>query len=131
MAVKDNLIYLFGGGTSTGLLNDLWSFNTENNTWNKHNLTGSEIKPREMHGMVYYNKYLYVFGGRLYEEIDNKVYRIDTNTYNCEVVTNLPSNMCSFSYTLFKNYIILYGGTDGNVFLKDIIIYNIMSLYAS
>jgi hypothetical protein len=125
MTVKDNLIYLYGGGTSSGLLNDLWSFNTEVKTWNKHNLNGSDIKPREMHGMVYYNKYLYIFGGRLYEEIDNKVYRIDTNTYDCQVVTNLPSNMCSFSYSLFKNYIILYGGTDGNVFLKDIVIYNI------
>jgi hypothetical protein len=124
-APNGNIIYLFGGGTSTGLLNDLWSFNTENNIWTKHEINGANIPEREMHGMVYYDGFIYIFGGRLYEEIDKNIFKINTENYSCEVIKQLPSNMCSFSYTLYKNYIILYGGTDGNVFLKDIIIYNI------
>lgn len=123
ISFKDNILYLFGGGTSSGLLNDLWSFNIETNTWTKYNITG--ISEREMHGMVIYNNNIYIFGGRLYEQIDNNLYRINLENFNCEKLCQLPTNMCSFAYTLFKNYIIIYGGTDGNVFLKDIILYNI------
>ena len=125
IAYYQNKIYLFGGGNGQGLLNDLWSFDIDKSVWNKHLLSGNEIKGREMHGMVCYNNYLYIFGGRLYEEIDKNLFRIDLNNFECNLFKQIPIPMCSFTYCLYKNFIIIYGGTDGNIFLKDIIIYNI------
>jgi hypothetical protein len=130
--INENLfIYLFGGGCNEGLLNDLWQFDTADNKWTKCNLKGEEISAREMHGMInYVNKnkesFLYIFGGRLYESVDNNIFRINISKgFTCEKVVTLPISICSFSYIGYKNYIIIYGGTDGITFLNDIIIFNI------
>jgi len=123
-------LFIFGGGSSGGLLNDLWQFDILNKKWISCEIVGLSIPPREMYGMVQYtNKknenYLYILGGRLLESIDNKMYRINLNTFNCEFVTNLPVTLCSFSCVLYKYFIIIYGGTDGITFFNDIIVYNI------
>jgi hypothetical protein len=135
MNYHEKKLYIFGGGSNEGLLNDLWLFNLTDSKWTKIEIKGSTIPPREMHGsIVYTNKqketFLYIFGGRLYEEIDNKIYRInltaETET-NCEVIGELPSRLCSFSFTIYKQFLILYGGTDGVSFLNDIIILNLVT----
>jgi hypothetical protein len=123
-------LYIFGGGSSDGLLNDLWQFNITTKKWHVCEIGGKTIPSREMHGMVVYtNKknenYLYIFGGRLLESIDDKIYRVNLSDFKCEYVTNIPIALCSFSYVLYKYFIIIYGGTDGNTFLNDIIIFNI------
>jgi hypothetical protein len=125
--------YLVGGGSSEGLQNDLWQFNTENCKWNKIDLQGEEIPPREMHGAVFYSSsktkenYLYIFGGRLYESIDDKIYRVNLSSNKTESIGKMPSPLCSFSYVGYKHFIIIYGGTDGVSFINDIIIFNIIS----
>jgi hypothetical protein len=125
------VIYIFGGGNASGLLDDLWSFDTSTGKWSKVELKGKPISHREMHGMVYYRdtksdkSYIFIIGGRLYEGIDNNVYRIDLSDYSCEIVKTIPYPLCSFSYSLYEHYIFIYGGTDGNKFMNDIIIYNI------
>jgi hypothetical protein len=121
-----NSIYIFGGGNSSGLLNDLWQYNIEKNTFNKLNLDDTKIQQREVNGMVYYKENLYIFGGRLYDSIDNKLYKINLSTLKIDDnFTTLPSSLCCFSYCLFKHYIIIYGGTDGINFLNNIYLYNI------
>ena len=51
-------LYFFGGGMSTGLLNDLWKINIKNNKFEKVVINNLEnvIKPRELFGMIYYKK---------------------------------------------------------------------------
>jgi len=46
-------LYLFGGANHHGLLNDLYQFNTNNNTWT--HLANLEIPAREMHSIHYYS----------------------------------------------------------------------------
>jgi hypothetical protein len=128
-----DLFYIFGGGNSTGLLDDLWTFDTTANRWAKHEVLGKTIAAREMHGMVYYRdlsldkSYIFIFGGRRYESFDDYIYRIDVsnNGFNCDYVKKLPFALSSFAYCLYDHYIIIYGGTDGNKFMNNIIIYNI------
>ena len=121
-----NSLYIFGGGNGSGLLNDLWEFNIEKEKFSQILFEKNKIKPREMHGMVYYKDHLYIFGGRLYESIDNKIYKINLINLNVETdFTTLPCPLCSFSYVLYKNYIIIFGGTDGINFLNNIFIYNL------
>jgi hypothetical protein len=133
MNYHDKKLYIFGGGSNEGLLNDLWSFNLTDLKWSKIDVKGSSIPPREMHGsIIYINKqnenFLYIFGGRLYEEIDNKIYKINLFTDNsCEVITELPSRLCSFSSCVYKHFLIIYGGTDGVSFMNDIIIMNLIT----
>jgi len=127
------IFYLIGGGSSEGLQNDIWKFNTENYKWNKLDLQGEEIPAREMHGSVLFSSsktkenFLYIFGGRLYESIDDKIYRVNISNNKIESYGKMPNPLCSFSYTGYKHFIIIYGGTDGVSFINDIIIYNIVS----
>lgn len=119
-------LFIFGGGNGSGLLNDLWEFNIENETFKKVLIDGNKIPPREMHGMINYKDNLYIFGGRLYDSIDNKIYKINLNNLNIDSeFTNLPCCLCSFSYGVYKNYLIIYGGTDGISFLNSLYIYNL------
>jgi hypothetical protein len=110
----------------------LWQFNPESLKWSKNEYLGVEIAPREMHGVIFYTTkskedYLYIFGGRLYESIDNKIYRINLSTLKSECLGHMPTPLCSFSYLRHKHFIIIYGGTDGVTFINDIIIYNLIS----
>jgi len=137
MVSSQNMLYVFGGGSSDGLLNDLWEFDPIKTIWTKCKLIGVDISPREMHGMCKYtnkNKenFLYIIGGRLYENVDNKIYKINLTENNekeyvCELVETLPISLCSFSYMNYKHFIIIYGGTDGINFLNEIMIYNIIN----
>jgi hypothetical protein len=125
----DNII-VFGGGNGDGLLNDLWLFDTNSLKWNNCELNSNIVSPREMFGMVKYTnkkseKFIYILGGRLLESIDDKMYRISLEDYKCELVCSLPMPLCSFACVIYKYFIIIYGGTDGNTLKNDIMIYNI------
>lgn len=130
---QDKLLYIFGGGCTDGLLNDLWSYDITSLKWNKLDIKSEEIKHREMHGMVYYKddkiESIYILGGRLYEGIDDKVYRIDINNnkYTSTLVSKMPLPLCSFAYAIYKTFIFIYGGTDGNKFNNEIFIHNILN----
>jgi len=119
-------LYIYGGGNSTGLLNDLWEFSLDTGLFKKILIDANRIAPREMHGMIYYKDHLYIFGGRLYDSIDKNMFRINLTNLKIESdFTNLPCSLCSFSYSLYKNYLIIYGGTDGINFLNNLYIYNL------
>ncbi len=119
-------IFIFGGGNGSGLLNDLWEFSLENENFIKFSIDSDKIPSREMHGMIYYKDNLYIFGGRLYDSIDNKMYKINLNSKKIECdFTTLPCALCSFSYEVYKNYLIIYGGTDGISFFNTLYIYNL------
>ena len=124
--INKKILYIFGGGNSIGLLNDLWEYNFDNEKFNLITLEENKIPSREMHGMIYYKDNLYILGGRLYDSIDDKIYKINLTTLKLDSdFTKLPRALCSFAYSPYKNYIIIYGGSDGVSFLNSIYIYNL------
>jgi hypothetical protein len=127
---KNDLIYIFGGGNSEGLLNDLWCYCKELCKWQSLKISGELIQPREMHGMSIYEEKIYIFGGRLYESIDNNIFCLtkkNESEFNCEIICKLPQGLCAFAYATYKNYIFIYGGTDGVDFNNNIFIFNLLN----
>lgn len=136
---KKERMFIFGGGTRDCLLNDLWMFDIKTQQYTKCSFDNGNdiITPRELCGMVYNEEdnTLIVFGGRLYESIDDSMFIIrlgdndDDNSamtnLKCERASKMPISLCSFSYAKYTHYIIIYGGTDGNNFFNAFIVYNI------
>lgn len=132
-----NKIFIFGGGCKDSLLNDLWSldfdFNLEggkNNLYTKVEIDklNQIIKPRELFGMVYHEKKIYIFGGRLMDEIDKNSYIIDLENKTCKKGSKLPFCVCAFAFVKVKIknefFVIIYGGTDGNLFSNSFVVYD-------
>ncbi len=123
-------LYIFGGGTKDKLLNDLWSYDYKTKKYELIEIKdiNKVIEPRELFGMCLHENNLIIFGGRLMDKIDKNSYIIDINNKTCKVWSKLPFALCSFSYMKIKYenewYIIIYGGTDGNMFSNNFIVYN-------
>ena len=131
--VKDDnkeLLYIFGGGKNEKLLNDLWCYDYN---LKKYELIiikeiNNIIEPRELFGMCYHENNLIIFGGRLMDKIDRNSYIINLESKTCKVGSKLPYPLCSFCFTKIKYeneyYIIIYGGTDGNSFSNNFVVYD-------
>ena len=131
--VKDDdkeKIYIFGGGKKEQLLNDLWCYDYFLNKYELLNIKdlNNIIEPRELFGMCYHNNELIIFGGRLMDKIDRNSYIIDLKNNFCRLGPKLPFPLCSFCFTKIKYennyYIIIYGGTDGNIFSNNFVVYD-------
>ena len=131
--VKDEIsdkLYIFGGGTKDKLLNDLWFYDYKTQKYELIEIKDLNkiIEPRELFGMSLYDNNLIIFGGRLMDKIDKNSYIIDLNKKTCKLGNKMPFPLCSFSYVKIKYedelYIIIYGGTDGNMFSNNFIVYN-------
>ncbi|CAG9318579.1 unnamed protein product [Blepharisma stoltei] len=86
-----NILYVFGGMTESGLLNDLWSFQMESCMWNKIITSGDIPYPRSRFAYTSYISggvlFFAVFGGLTSIESDNELFTLDTSKW---VWTNLP-----------------------------------------
>jgi hypothetical protein len=133
MVRENNKIYIFGGGTKDKLLNDLWVYDTEKNSYELLIIKEMDniIEPRELFGMCYHEDKLIIFGGRLMNGFDRNSYIIDLKNKTCKLGNKMPFPLCSFSYIKVKYlneyYIIIYGGTDGNNFSNNFIVYDFKS----
>ena len=62
------------------------------------------------------------------DKIDRNSYIINLENNTCKVGAKLPFALCSFSFMKIKYendyYIIIYGGTDGNLFSNNFIVYD-------
>ena len=131
--VKDELtdkLYIFGGGTKDKLLNDLWVYDYKSKEYELIEIKDIKkiIEPRELFGMCLHGDNLLIFGGRLMDSIDKNSYFIDLKNKTCKIGNKLPFALCAFSYVKIKYenefYIIIYGGTDGNMFSNNFIVYS-------
>ena len=131
--VKDELLeklYIFGGGTKDKLLNDLWNYDYNLKKYELIEIKDINqiIEPRELFGMCFHNNELIIFGGRLMDKIDRNSYIIDLKEKTCKLGNKMPFALCSFAFIKIKYeneyYIIIYGGTDGNIFSNTFVIYN-------
>lgn len=131
-------IYLFGGGTNEKLFNDLWCYDLNTELYEELKVQNMNIiSERELFGMVYHDRKLVIFGGRLMDSFDKSSYVIDLDTKNCQQSNNLPFPVCSFCHTKVnyksRDYIIIYGGTDGSSFSNNFIVCDLenMQFYKS
>ena len=131
--VKDemcNKLYIFGGGTKEKLLNDLWTYDYVLKKYELLEIKDIDkvIEPRELFGMCLHENNLIIFGGRLMDGIDKNSYIIDLKNKTCKVGSKMPFALCAFSFAKIKYenqyYIIIYGGTDGNMFSNNFVVYN-------
>ena len=126
---KDKL-YIFGGGTKEKLMNDLWCYDLVTKKYETININNINniIEPRELFGMCFHENKLIIFGGRLMNKIDRNSYVINLENKTCKTGSKLPFALCSFSFMKIKYendyYIIIYGGTDGNMFSNNFIVYD-------
>ena len=131
--VKDEIsskLYIFGGGTKEKLLNDLWEYDYNLKKYDLLEIKDIDkvIEPRELFGMCLHEDNLIIFGGRLMDGIDKNSYIIDLKNKTCKVGSKMPFALCAFSFAKIKYenkyYIIIYGGTDGNMFSNNFVVYN-------
>ena len=123
-------LYIFGGGTKEKLLNDLWIYDYNLKKYELLEIKDIDkiIEPRELFGMCLHEDNLIIFGGRLMDGIDKNSYIIDLKNKTCKVGSKMPFALCAFSFAKIKYenkyYIIIYGGTDGNMFSNNFVVYN-------
>ena len=131
--VKDETsekLYIFGGGTKDKLLNELWAYVYTLKQYELISIKDIDkiIEPRELFGMCLHENNLIIFGGRLMDGIDKNSYVIDLVNRSCKKGNKMPNALCAFSFVTIKYenqyYIIIYGGTDGNMFSNNFIVYN-------
>ena len=131
--IKDEIsdrLYIFGGGTKEKLLNDLWIYDYKLNKYELVEIKDIDkiIEPRELFGMCLHENNLIIFGGRLMDRIDKNSYIIDLKNKTCKKGNKMPYDLCAFSFIKIKYeneyYIIIYGGTDGNMFSNNFLVYN-------
>jgi hypothetical protein len=83
-----------------------------------------------MHGSVLYknsskSKYLFIFGGRLLDNISNEVFTFSLENRVWEKFCTIPFMISSFTSLLIKQFIVIYGGTDCIEFFNNIVLLNI------
>ena len=116
MVVIDNNMYIFGGFTDSGVLNDLYKINTTGNS-EKINITG-DIPARYRHTMVAIGDYMYIFGGDGDSGLSpNDLYRIDTTGYSKKITltgSDIPSRRYGHSMVVIDDNIYIFGGIDSS-----------------
>jgi hypothetical protein len=128
MVAINNDIYIFGGSSSTGVLNDFFKIDTITNTvtqiWENGN---NNITLRRNFSMVAINNDIYIFGGisSSYNEYFNDLYKFNTLTNNVtQIWANRNENITERYNSLmvaFNNYIYIFGGINLNgVYLNDL-----------
>eukprot|EP01127_Copromyxa_protea_P018241 TRINITY_DN5695_c0_g1_i1.p1 TRINITY_DN5695_c0_g1~~TRINITY_DN5695_c0_g1_i1.p1 ORF type:complete len:2773 (-),score=509.09 TRINITY_DN5695_c0_g1_i1:66-7241(-) len=105
MILSEKTIYVFGGYSAKGLLNDMWSFDLETHLWCRVTATGFIPSPRAEAAVIKKGKNSYLFfGGRVEgDKLTNEIFVYDTagGTWSflatpkklprCSSVTILPS----------------------------------------
>jgi hypothetical protein len=139
-----NQIIIFGGSKNEFSTNDLVIFNTLNNESSKIKIKSKKYSskeleiipsPRTQHSMVYFNDYIYVFGGRssIYsiEFPKYTLWRFSTFNYEWEAIDEDCDIILSrYLHTteVFENKIIVYGGVvNGTTISHEMIYYDLLN----
>ncbi|MFN3550750.1 MAG: kelch repeat-containing protein [Endomicrobiia bacterium] len=124
----EDKVYLFGGYSQYGTLNDMWYFDIKNLTWNFVEVSGIKPQPRLGHKMVYVQqqKKIYIFGGEtslLSNQLNDLWYfDLQTKTFTQIIKSgNWPDPISHFGMTNFPelNQILIFGGYKGSGSYSD------------
>ena len=118
--------YIFGGNSSSGVLNDLWQYNPLTSSWNRlidNNQNGS---PSARNGSVAWTDNYgnaYIFGGSNSSGVLNDLWKYNTFTQQWSRVTVsiLPNSMTqALAWTDTNGNAYIFGGYDGTNWLYDL-----------
>ena len=110
---------LFGGTTGSSYLQD--SFNTDNGTWVKDNITTTMWSGRENHVSLRFKGKMWVIGGGNSTSSYGDVWSSSTGlAWNEHTLTNGFSTRLGHAGVVFKNKMWILGGRSENNFLNDV-----------
>ena len=127
---QNDILYLFGGGGSYKIFDDLWCLDTKLWTWSKPKTSGDQPSARWGHSMTLIENKIYIFGGggNQQNKMLNDLFEIDITTLiwkKVELSTKyaIPSPRAAHTATsiAFKYLLLLFGG-DNTRFLGDLFI---------
>lgn len=73
----DGNIFIVGGYSSQGYLNDVWVYSKTSNKWTKFQTSGDAPTPRELHSFVIQGKIGYLYGGFHAGGVSSELYILD------------------------------------------------------
>ncbi|KAJ3437721.1 leucine-zipper-like transcriptional regulator [Anaeramoeba flamelloides] len=125
-------LYIFGGETSTKIVNDLYKYEYGTNQFFLITETnGNKPKARKNHNSVSFREKLFISGGsgeNMYNDLH--LYNTDTNTWELLSCEQFYSKRSQHKLIIHNERIILYGGYDETI-LNDLYYYPIgdMNVY--
>lgn len=114
---RDCAITGCGATAEHTLLNDIWSLDLTNYSWNRLNITGEVISPRSGSKSTIVGDTLFIFGGYNNPTYFNDLYAIDLTTLNCTKVEgsgDVPTPRKTPLFSNYNNKLYVWGGFDGS-----------------
>jgi len=125
-AIGQNL-YLFGGWSSRGIVNDLWMFDTVNFSWDDLSLdyAGSAPKSRYFHGFAAAQDMLFLFGGKTETELLGDIHCWNPSDRSWDDLTgktvgDSPQPRAYAAWAAQGSELFLFGGWGVAGFLNDL-----------
>lgn len=117
MVSYDHKLWVFGGDTLQGLINEIFMFDLAINDWALIETTGSKPPPLQEHAAVVYKDLMCVVGGKDEQDVYmNSVYFFNFKSYRWFKLpifkAGIPQGRSGHSVTLLKNDKILIMGGD-------------------
>lgn len=79
---EDGNLFIIGGYSSKGYLNDVWVYSTVSNKWTKFQTSGDAPTARELHSFTIQGKIGYLFGGFHSGGVSSELYVLDIEMMN-------------------------------------------------
>lgn len=111
----NDYMIIFGGAGNSGKLNDAWRLNLKTKAWELITTSGTKPSQRQGPAAVQYNDEFVIIGGQIYGGQNlNTAFKLNlqTNKWNQLSASNAPNPRCFHTAVLYKDDLILYGGTD-------------------
>jgi N-acetylneuraminic acid mutarotase len=128
--IINNKMYLFGGVDNYNcFLNDLFEFNLDTHIWKKINYKNDAPNIRASFAMCkgFYDNTILLCGGATITDVTKDLYEFNTRT---KIWTKLYDNFTLFyglSISLYKNSLLVFGGTKGIIFSNQLFEYNLIT----
>eukprot|EP01091_Cochliopodium_minus_P007360 TRINITY_DN17255_c0_g1_i1.p1 TRINITY_DN17255_c0_g1~~TRINITY_DN17255_c0_g1_i1.p1 ORF type:complete len:297 (-),score=50.94 TRINITY_DN17255_c0_g1_i1:20-910(-) len=114
---KDGFLYLFGGWTVLGRMNELFRYSIKENRWIKLLSEGFAPPERCYHTAIIFRDDIYIYGGSSDKSKQNDMlrYSIENNKWNCVEYKNernyeIPLPTRNHSASIYSNSMIIFGG---------------------
>jgi N-acetylneuraminic acid mutarotase len=124
--VNENQIWIFGGGGDTNVYNDIYILHTDTMEWHRPVVKGTPPSVRWGHTATLVEAKIYIFGGHDGKNMLNDLSFFDVNNMRWEKVKSIgdfPPPLAGHTATPLKingkNFILYFGGGDGNEIYKD------------
>ncbi|CAD8054512.1 unnamed protein product [Paramecium sonneborni] len=125
--IFQDCLYIFGGFTFNGRLDDVHRYSFNQNQRQRLNTTGSKPSARENNGAIEYKGQMYIFGGCDGSLWLNDFYSLNLNTLNwnkIEPTGQCPSERFGIACGSYQIKMLIFGGCDGNHYLNDAYVFD-------